>query len=90
VQVSNPGASKQRINSPSQNKVVVVEKRFDNAQLPFSFAYPGSWKIDSTGNHNEMAKVEDKMDDLNTKDVEKAMKIVAGTARSMGVKTDTD
>lgn len=58
VQVSNPGASKQRINSPSQNKVVVVEKRFDNAQLPFSFAYPGSWKIDSTGNHNEMAKVE--------------------------------
>lgn len=31
---------------------------------------------------------EDKMDDLNTKDVEAAMKIVAGTARSMGIKTD--
>jgi large subunit ribosomal protein L11 len=29
---------------------------------------------------------EEKMDDLNTKDVEAAMKIVAGTARSMGVK----
>lgn len=28
---------------------------------------------------------EDKMDDLNTKDVEAAMKIVEGTARSMGV-----
>ena len=28
---------------------------------------------------------EDKMDDLNTKDVEVAMKIVEGTARSMGV-----
>ena len=30
---------------------------------------------------------EDKMDDLNTDDVEAAMKIVKGTARSMGVKT---
>lgn len=29
-----------------------------------------------------------KMDDLNTKDLEAAKKIVAGTARSMGVKTD--
>jgi large subunit ribosomal protein L11 len=28
---------------------------------------------------------EDKMDDLNTKDLEAAMKIVEGTARSMGV-----
>ena len=31
---------------------------------------------------------EDKLDDLNTKDVEAAMKIVAGTARSMGIKTE--
>ncbi len=31
---------------------------------------------------------EEKLDDLNTKDVEAAMKIVAGTARSMGVKTE--
>lgn len=31
---------------------------------------------------------EEKMDDLNTKNVEAAMKIVEGTARSMGVKTD--
>ena len=31
---------------------------------------------------------EKKMPDLNTKDVEKAMKIIAGTARQMGVDTD--
>ena len=31
---------------------------------------------------------EDKMVDLNTEDVDAAMKIVAGTARSMGVKTE--
>lgn len=31
---------------------------------------------------------EEKMDDLNTKDVDAAMKIVEGTARSMGVKTE--
>lgn len=34
----------------------------------------------------EIAK--DKLDDLNTDDVEAAMKIVAGTARSMGVKVE--
>ncbi len=28
---------------------------------------------------------EDKLEDLNTDDVEQAMKVVAGTARSMGV-----
>jgi large subunit ribosomal protein L11 len=31
---------------------------------------------------------EDKLDDLNTNNVEAAMKIVAGTARSMGVKVE--
>jgi large subunit ribosomal protein L11 len=31
---------------------------------------------------------EDKLDDLNTNDVEAAMKIVEGTARSMGVKVE--
>ncbi|MFC1626023.1 50S ribosomal protein L11 [Patescibacteria group bacterium] len=30
----------------------------------------------------------EKMDDLNTRDLEAAVKIVEGTARSMGVKTD--
>lgn len=31
---------------------------------------------------------EDKLDDLNTKDIDAAAKIVAGTARSMGVKVE--
>jgi large subunit ribosomal protein L11 len=31
---------------------------------------------------------ETKMPDLNARDVEQAMKVVAGTARSMGVETD--
>lgn len=31
---------------------------------------------------------QEKMDDLNTSDLEAAMKVVAGTARSMGVKTE--
>lgn len=30
----------------------------------------------------------DKMDDLNTQDINAAIKIVAGTARSMGIKTE--
>jgi large subunit ribosomal protein L11 len=34
----------------------------------------------------EVAK--EKMDDLNTKDLEQAVKIVAGTARSMGIKVE--
>ncbi|KKP47936.1 MAG: 50S ribosomal protein L11 [Candidatus Woesebacteria bacterium GW2011_GWA1_33_30] len=34
----------------------------------------------------EIAK--EKMDDLNTKDLKMAVKIVAGTARSMGIKVD--
>ena len=31
---------------------------------------------------------ETKLEDLNARDVEQAMKVVAGTARSMGVETD--
>ncbi len=34
------------------------------------------------------AIAEDKLDDLNTTNVDAAMKIVAGTARSMGIKTE--
>lgn len=40
----------------------------------------------SSSQIEEIAK--DKMDDLNTKDLEAAKKIVAGTARSMGVDTE--
>ena len=37
---------------------------------------------------SQLTKIaEEKMDDLNTKNLESAKKIVAGTARSMGVKT---
>jgi large subunit ribosomal protein L11 len=32
---------------------------------------------------------EEKLPDLNTKDIEKAMKIVAGVARSMGVRVES-
>lgn len=36
--------------------------------------------------HDQVRKIaEEKMDDLNTKDIEAAVKIVEGTARSMGV-----
>lgn len=39
--------------------------------------------------HDQVKKIaEDKMKDLNTNDIEAAMKIVAGTARSMGVKVE--
>ena len=40
-------------------------------------------------NKDQIKKIaEEKMDDLNTKDLEAAMRIVAGTARSMGVETE--
>lgn len=62
VQISSPGTSKQRgsvnSNNPSQAKSNSVDKRFDLAQLPFSFNYPGTWKVEPTGNHNEVAKVQ--------------------------------
>lgn len=42
-----------------------------------------------TLNAGQVKKIaEDKMDDLNTKDVNAAIKIVEGTARSMGVKVE--
>jgi large subunit ribosomal protein L11 len=42
-----------------------------------------------TLNKEQVAKIaKDKMDDLNTADIEEASKIVAGTARSMGVKVE--
>ncbi len=39
--------------------------------------------------HDQVKKIaEEKMVDLNTKDVDKAIKIIEGTARSMGVKIE--
>jgi large subunit ribosomal protein L11 len=44
-------------------------------------------EIAGTLTHDQIRKIAgDKLDDLNTKDIEAAMKIVEGTARSMGVK----
>lgn len=51
----------------------------------------GKTPMETAGNltHDQVKSIaEDKMDDLNTTDVNAAMKIVEGTARSMGVKTD--
>lgn len=46
-------------------------------------------EVAGTLTQDQLRKIaEDKLDDLNTKDVEMAMKIVAGTARSMGVKIE--
>ena len=46
-------------------------------------------EVAGTLTHDQLKQIaEDKMDDLNTKDVEAAMRIVAGTARSMGIKTE--
>src|SRR3954466_8239733 len=51
----------------------------------------------STKPQNKIAKLskqqlqelaEEKMDDLNTSDIERAKKIIAGTARSMGIDSD--
>jgi len=45
-------------------------------------------KVGKLTNDQIEAIAKDKMDDLNTKDLEAAKKIVAGTARSMGVDTE--
>jgi len=46
-------------------------------------------EIAGTLSKDQVRKIaEDKIDDLNTKDIDAAMRIVEGTARSMGVKTE--
>jgi large subunit ribosomal protein L11 len=46
-------------------------------------------EIVGTIKNDQLEKIaKDKMDDLNTEDIEAAKKVVAGTARSMGVKTE--
>ena len=46
-------------------------------------------EIVGTLKNDQLEKIaKDKMDDLNTEDIEAAKKVVAGTARSMGVKTE--
>ena len=46
-------------------------------------------EIVGTLNKEQLRKIaEEKLEDLNTNDIEKAMKIVAGVARSMGVRVE--
>ncbi len=61
LQVAAAGTPKAKSTpTPTIRKQPVVEqKRLDIAQLPFSFHYPGSWKVEPTGgNRDEVAKVE--------------------------------
>jgi large subunit ribosomal protein L11 len=47
-------------------------------------------EIVGTLNKEQLRKIaEEKLEDLNTNDIEKAMKIVAGVARSMGVRIES-
>jgi large subunit ribosomal protein L11 len=46
-------------------------------------------ELAGTLRRDQLEKIaKEKLDDLNTKDLEAAVKIVAGTARSMGVKVE--
>ena len=49
---------------------------------------PNREKVGRLGRDQIRQIAETKMPDLNARDVEEAMKVVAGTARSMGVETD--
>ena len=49
---------------------------------------PNREKVGRLRRDQLQAIAETKMPDLNARDVEQAMKVVAGTARSMGVETD--
>ena len=49
---------------------------------------PGKEPAGTLSKSNALQIAKDKMDDLNTDDVNEAVKIVEGTARSMGVKVE--
>jgi len=49
---------------------------------------PNRLKVGRLSRQQVLQIAETKMPDLNARDVEQAMLIVAGTARSMGVETD--
>lgn len=56
--------------------------------LPKGSGEPNKTKV-GTLNKDQLRKIaEEKMPDLNANDVEGAMKVIAGTARSMGVKVE--
>ena len=49
---------------------------------------PGKEVIASISENDIKQIAQDKMNDLNTKDIESAKKMIAGTARSMGIKVE--
>ena len=56
--------------------------------LPSGSAEPNRTKVGRLSQAQLRSIAETKMPDLNARDLEGAMKVVAGTARSMGVETD--
>src|SRR5690242_1135855 len=57
------------------------------AGVPKGSGEPHKTKVASLSADQVRAIAEQKMEDLNANDVEQAMKIIAGTARSMGIDT---
>jgi large subunit ribosomal protein L11 len=55
------------------------------AKLPKGSPEPNKTKVGKITNAQAREIAETKMEDLNANDVEAAMKIIAGTARSMGI-----
>lgn len=61
LQLAATGTSKAKSTSASASykPPVVEQKRLDMAKLPFSFNYPGTWKVEPTGgSRDEVAKIE--------------------------------
>jgi large subunit ribosomal protein L11 len=56
--------------------------------IPKGSAEPNRNKVGTLSQEQLKKIAEEKMPDLNANDIEAAMKIIAGTARSMGVKVD--
>jgi len=56
--------------------------------IPKGSGEPNREKVGRLSRDQLRSIAETKMPDLNARDVEEAMKVVAGTARSMGVETD--
>jgi len=96
-------ATKEQIGSTIPVEVTVYEDRTYDFRLKQPLASDlikkavGINKGSGTPNRKKVGKLtqgqlkeiaQKKMADLNTEDVEQAMKIIAGTARSMGVETE--
>lgn len=58
IQTGSQIVSKTKQNSAPAQPQSVSQKRLENAQLPFSLHYPGSWKVEPSGNRDEVAKIQ--------------------------------